>query len=464
MRPVVITVFDSEAGTSADHNFVSSPVRIGRNPLNDLALPFPFVSGWHAVVRFDDGQAKFFDLGSTNGTLLNGRKIDAGEAVVIGEMLSVTIGKLELRFRRGAAVSSLHQAGYAAPAPMPMPAPVPVPGPAPMPAPGPTSGPAPGPGAAPVPSQAPVPVAPAAPQPPAPVYPGAPAPPQPYAPAPAAPAGTAHVQMGDVHSTIQRLRPAYDAYRKAWAQVQQELTASISGMHPSMHEFAFSVLVREYPGLAKESDFATLARRMGARVPGEAAEGGGTGAEGMAAVARLAQGVRPDEEPPRSAEEAERFLACVEDVLRASAKAFVELQKGQEQFGREMGVRTIKEFTPLHAAGTPNNVLRYLLDWQKGGPHRTQELVGVYADLMIHQVALINGVMEGVRSLLARLDPNEIERGVASAWGSRGASAWKAFVQRYQELTEADRNITEHVFGPDFARAYAEVGGEGSRG
>lgn len=184
----------------------------------------------------------------------------------------------------------------------------------------------------------------------------------------------------------------------------------------------------------------------------------------MAAVQRLAQGVRSDEEPPRSAEEAERFLACVEDVLRASAKAFVELQKGQEQFGREMGVRTIKEFTPLHAAGTPDNVLKYLLDWQKGGPHRTQELVGVYADVMIHQVALINGVMEGVRSLLARLDPAEIERGVSSAWGGRAALAWKAFVQRYQELTEADRNITEHVFGPDFARAYAEVGGEGSRG
>ena len=184
----------------------------------------------------------------------------------------------------------------------------------------------------------------------------------------------------------------------------------------------------------------------------------------MSAVQRLSQTMSPDEEPPRTSEDAERFLACVGDVLTASAKAFVELQKGQEQFGREMGVRTIKEFTPLHAAGTPENVLKYLLDWQKGGPHRTQELTGVYADLMIHQVALINGVMEGVRSLLARLDPAEIERGVSSAWGSRGASAWKAFVQRYQELTEADRNITEHVFGPEFARAYAEVGGEGAGG
>ncbi|MCX4243025.1 type VI secretion system-associated FHA domain protein [Paraliomyxa miuraensis] len=432
MRPVVITVFDSEAGTTSDHTFATSPVRIGRNPLNDLPLPFPFVSGWHAVVRFDDGQAKFFDLGSTNGTLLNGRKIQAGEPVVIGEMLSVTIGKLELRFSRGEMVSSMHQAGYAPPAPV---------------------------------------ADPYVPQPPPPVYGHAgnamtgTIDRQPSMQMPAAPGGnTAHVQMSDVHQAIHRLRPAYDAYRQAWTRVQQELQSSLTSMHPSLHEFAVSVLAREFPAVAHESDFGGLARRLGARVPGAGGGGGGDGAEGMAAVQRLAQGVRPDEEPPRSAEEAERFLACVEDVLRASAKAFVELQKGQEQFGREMGVRTIKEFTPLHAAGTPDNVLKYLLDWQKGGPHRTQELVGVYADVMIHQVALINGVMEGVRSLLARLDPTAIERGVSSAWGSRAAVAWKAFVQRYQELTEADRNITEHVFGPEFARAYAEVGGEGSRG
>jgi type VI secretion system protein len=407
--------------------------------LNDLPLPFPFVSGWHAVVRFDDGQAKFFDLGSTNGTLLNGRKINAGEAVVVGEMLSVTIGKLELRFRRGApaSISSMHPTGY---------------GPPPM-------------QAAP-----PAPPEPYMPQPPPPIYGHAgnamtgSIDRGPSMPLPAAPAGTAHVQMSDVHHAIQRLRPLYDAYRQQWTRVQHELQSSLGGMHPSLHEFAVSVLSREFPAVTHETDFSGLARRLGARVPGGGGGYEGGGEEGMMAVQRLAQGVRPDEEPPRSAEEAERFLACIEDVLRATAKAFVELQKGQEQFGREMGVRTIKEFTPLHAAGTPDNVLKYLLDWQKGGPHRTQELVGVYADVMIHQVALINGVMEGVRSLLARLDPAEIERSVSSAWGSRAALAWKAFVQRYQELTEADRNITEHVFGPDFARAYAEVGGEGSRG
>ncbi|MEM6292921.1 MAG: FHA domain-containing protein, partial [Myxococcota bacterium] len=83
MTAVAIRVFDSEAGTTTDYAYATSPVRIGRNPLNDLSLPFPFVSGWHAVVRFDDQGAKFFDLGSTNGTLFNGRRVQAGEAVPV---------------------------------------------------------------------------------------------------------------------------------------------------------------------------------------------------------------------------------------------------------------------------------------------------------------------------------------------------------------------------------------------
>jgi type VI secretion system FHA domain protein len=426
MRPVVITVFDSETGTSTDYSFAASPVRIGRNPLNDLALPFPFVSGWHAVVRFDDQVAKFFDLGSTNGTLLNGRRVEAGEPVVVHEATPLKIGKLELRFRRDvvapqaaampgqlAAVARNDPGGAAAAG---------------------TIDPH---------------YAPASPQPPA-------------------EGATAHVQMGDVHQTVDQLRTGYQQYRQVWSGFFAQLEAAVFAMSPPVRAFAVSILAREFPALANEGQFAELTAQSGARLPTAphvaATMAAAPSGESVGAVTRLAERLRPEEEPPRSPEEAQRFLTCVEDVLRASAKAFVELQKGQEQFGNEMGVRTIKEFTALHAAGTAENVLKYLLDWQQGGPHRTKELVGVYADLMIHQVALINGVMEGVRSLLARLDPKDIEREVTASWPTRAAATWKLYAERYRHLTEDDRKITEAVFGPEFARAYAEVGGEGGSG
>jgi type VI secretion system protein len=455
VTPVVITVFDSETGSTTDYSFSSSPVRIGRNPLNDLTLPFPFVSGWHAVVRFDETGAKFFDLGSTNGTLLNGRRVQAGEPVPCVDEVSLTIGKLELRVRQqqpgAAAIPSVgqppllpgahQQSGgthvpdrgsteYAQPA---------TPGPA-----RPSGGFAPtGPfGAV-----------------------GTPPPGTATGPLRSAPPahGTAHVEMADVHQTVHQLRPHYDAYRQAFAALLGQLTASVGTMPPQAHGFALSILQREFPALSGEQEFASFAREAGAPIEGPKTTVGGGGGD-AAAVRRLAQSLRPDEPPPRSGQEIDRFLSCVEDVLRASAKAFVELQKGQEQFGKEMGVRTIKEYTALHAAGTPENVLKYLLDWQVGGSHRTQELVGVYADLMIHQVALINGIMEGVRGLLARLAPQEIERGVTSGWPTRAAATWKRYIERHKEIAGEDKNITSVVFGPEFARAYAEVGGEGTGG
>ncbi len=449
MTAVAIRVFDSEAGTTIDYAYNASPVRIGRNPLNDLTLPFPFVSGWHAVVRFDDSGAKFFDLGSTNGTLHNGRRVQAGEPIPIAGEVSLTIGKLELRIRQNATASA--GAPASAPAPLQM-SPV-APNPAAY---APTS----------------VHVSPAMPAPvnttSVPNVPAAGQAQQPHAhqpaPSPPGPGGrpnamaTAAVDMGDVHQSVNQLRPHYDAYRKAWMGMFHELAGAISAMPDQTHGYALSIMQREFPEIVDEPEFKRMAQDAGAVRASAKPAAGGT----SSAVARLARSIRPEDAPPSTPAEEDRFLATVEDVLRASAKALVELQKGQEQFGSEMGVRTIKEYTALHAAGSAEAVLAYLLDWKAGGSARTQELVGVYADLMIHQVALINGLMEGVRGLLARLSPQEIERGVNAGWATRAAAVWKKYVERHEQLARDDKALTSVVFGSEFARAYAEVGGEGT--
>lgn len=48
---------------------------IGRNRKNDICIPAPFMSATHARIFFADGDFYIEDLGSTNGTLVNGKYV-----------------------------------------------------------------------------------------------------------------------------------------------------------------------------------------------------------------------------------------------------------------------------------------------------------------------------------------------------------------------------------------------------
>ena len=48
---------------------------IGRDPSNDVVLEDPSVSGFHAVVLNDRGAVSVVDLGSTNGTAMDGKRL-----------------------------------------------------------------------------------------------------------------------------------------------------------------------------------------------------------------------------------------------------------------------------------------------------------------------------------------------------------------------------------------------------
>ena len=69
--------------------FEGDRLTIGRDPANDLVLSDPNVSRFHAEIVTKDGEAEVIDLGSRNGTRVDGRlveraKLDPGTAVGIG--------------------------------------------------------------------------------------------------------------------------------------------------------------------------------------------------------------------------------------------------------------------------------------------------------------------------------------------------------------------------------------------
>src|SRR5947199_10819236 len=73
--PLEVTVKDPTSTSNRTLTFAKSPVRIGRNQLNDIALDDPFVSEWHGLIHFGADTVDYYDLGSTNGTVLDGKRL-----------------------------------------------------------------------------------------------------------------------------------------------------------------------------------------------------------------------------------------------------------------------------------------------------------------------------------------------------------------------------------------------------
>lgn len=71
-------------------------ISIGRRPQNDLVLDDEKCSGEHAEIVFEDGAYVLRDLGSRNGTILDGAKI---EEVAIAAFDVVQVGKTQMVFR-----------------------------------------------------------------------------------------------------------------------------------------------------------------------------------------------------------------------------------------------------------------------------------------------------------------------------------------------------------------------------
>ena len=306
MLPLLVRVDDTERHQSVQYAFEVSPVRLGRNPLNDVCLDSGFVSQWHATVRFDETVTEFIDLGSTNGTLVRGERAPKNEPVAVTGNVEIAIGHLRVYCWR--------------------------------------------------------------------------------APAPA-------------HAFK---RPDLDQM-------------AVGGETESVQ--ASKTLVAEFARTLSDQ------LRVG------------------------------------SASDAEQVLSHVSLAMQTFARAFVELRRGYEQFGTEMAIGTMKD-TPLEHAKQPGEVLHYLVDPTADANQRIEELKRSYADIMLHQVALLGAMMEGVRTLLSRLSPEAIEDDVKGGGPFRTGKLWSRFVELHREFTEEDNRVTAAVFGNEFARAYAAVVGD----
>jgi len=405
MDSLAVIVDDLDSGAEWRYAFLKSPIRIGRSELSDVPLPVPYVSSCHAVLQFDDAEVHYVDLGSLNGSELDGTRLAANVPATLGDESEVRIGNLRLRCTRAAITEAtrierpvtqfsqrISQLALAAPPPSPQPA------------------------------------------------------------APSAAEAEA-VEQALLGAGIE-LDLQYASYRAAWEHLRSTIEQSLLGLEGQARSLLVTRLSEKYPALAQEPEFRALTGR-----PAEAqkaSENGGGKATGF--LRAFAQSYLPASEKVATSDEAEKLFTRVAELLEAFGKSYVELRKGHEEFGREMGV-PVPTGGGLERSRDAQQLLAYLLDLRADG--RSAELQNCFGDLMLNQVALLNGVVEGARGLLARLDPGAVSAASAqSVWPLKAAAQWKVYEDRWHELSDDKDGISDALFGSEFARAYTAIVGK----
>lgn len=362
------------AGGNRKLRFAQSPVRLGRSPANELPLDDGFVSEWHGVIRFEGRSVTYTDLGSRNGSFVDGQKLSKDAPVPLAPASRLTLGRIELRLalteesdaidisvEEPNAVTGGKTLGWGIGRRL---SPTPAAGLAGLVAP-------------------------------------------PLAPTPPS------VPMGSVDIPL-NTPPPYSSAAQPPVPAPPPLGARLP--HPS-------------PPMAGFPPLEAVSAPTPAAVP----------AAVMSASAEV--------------------IARQAKLLDAFCEAFVSLRKGYEQFGSEVGVRVVSGATPIHRARSGRELLEHLMEPASNPESRARDLAAVFADLGIHNIALMDAITEGVRSVVQSLDPrtNSIDSGGRLFKGGKGNKDWQHYVERFEQLVTDDNDLHAAIFGDEFARAYAAV-------
>jgi type VI secretion system protein ImpI len=162
-------------------------------------------------------------------------------------------------------------------------------------------------------------------------------------------------------------------------------------------------------------------------------------------------------------------------------KCFVPLRDGYKQFEKDMDIKkTSRPGAPVlgssvETARDPKELAAKLLDWKDPSNEANRTVESTFADLMIHQVAMLNGVMKGVKSLLANLAPSAIEREAddprnknksSGLLANRYKALWEVYTARHSDYADEEKEAFGVIFGKEFVGAYSQLAGEhvGPRG
>jgi type VI secretion system protein ImpI len=220
----------------------------------------------------------------------------------------------------------------------------------------------------------------------------------------------------------------------------------------------------DHPGITAEPDFRKLAKYYGVDLRAFAHAGPGQAA--LAALAELASALAPAASAPEEIAAVMGFAKRLRDTLEVFLKAFISLRDGYQEFESEVLARerTTKQ-EPVSAAKDAAQLGSVLLG-ESADADTARALQNVFVDVMSHQVALMNGVMEGVKQLLQKISPSSLEADFERSgkkgglFSNRFEALWKLYEVRHADYAGEDKETFLIIFGPQFSRAYSQSTGE----
>lgn len=435
MVPLLVRMIHTETGAEREAGFRRSPIRIGRNHLNDLTIDEGFVSQWHGIVRLEEDETRYLDVGSKNGTTYQGALLPSKEEVVLEEGAELRIGPIRLVLVRTALRddqivsrrASQFRLGSNGPATdgkaatMMLPAFTGIGGAGPKPAPAPA-------GSAPTPSAS-----------------GEGDSPE---------LREARQRAKRLKALLDRLQPLHEAYEAARGALEKAVDESLSEVKGAKDaDMIVEELSRQVP-LA----FEIPGMRERAGLPAASAE--------VDLSAWLERLVPAGTAAPPPAQAMERAGA----LLEAFAMGLVQLREAQRDVMTRLQVQPSAEGSALHRIEDPRELISYLLDPRAPGETQVDEIARAFADAALHQIAMLNGAIEGARAILWEISPQQlgaVERGQLAKtsagfgdwlWPFRAAGHYYRYAAKHTELGAGDR-FQAFLFGSSFSRAYTRVTG-----
>jgi len=434
---------DQNAASTLQRTFERCPVLIGRDEnVVSFVLPDSRVSRVHASVDIRDGHICVRDSGSTNGTFAGGQRMASDRWIAVGMLgrpcviriceWTLTVTVRELVANAEPADGSNFLTAYAA---------------EPL------------------------------------VLPGA------SGPAAEPPRGSADWAATKVSSELPML-PPHDAFARHTVvtpllQVSRRYALAVAARNElvtalgevfdgsPLHERPQMVaeILRSCPEITADPVVRSILERHAGRPLVQTVES--ASAVSLQELARWYVGGRPLKNANDAFALARKLKAGIDELLTG----LVPLFAGLDRFEQQMAIRPNKGQAPAAdvAVSTrlpriPRDAARLLFDWTDTTDSAVRAIRTDLVDLTMHQVAVLNGVMRGVKVLLAELAPGTLDKAYEKKLSQRGLfgrlfgrlgsakAKLELYRERHSDLADEENERFRVIFGPEFAAEYKQAG------